>query len=145
MVDCGGLLHWMDAEHLRRGVLVSRVYATKARSCIWQMGMECTWAHLGAKSRMAGVDARDTLTLFIPLVIHNPEGKEYLDTHCHSWVGESRPTDCDNRWGNRLSEDGIGSNPLRVGVYVGQHLSFTRNGQTTEEEGQGQNRTRENP
>jgi hypothetical protein len=31
-------------------------------------------------------------------------------------------------------------------VYVGQHLSFTHNGQTTEEEeGQGQNRTRENP
>ena len=29
-------------------------------------------------------------------------------------------------------------------MYVGQHLSFTRNGQTTEEAGQGQNRTREN-
>jgi len=29
-------------------------------------------------------------------------------------------------------------------MYVGQHLSFTRNGQTTEGVGQGQNRTREN-
>jgi len=31
-----------------------------------------------------------------------------------------------------LHWDGIGSKPLGVGVYVGQHLSFTRNGQTPE-------------
>jgi len=70
--------------------------------------------------------------------------------------GESPLSSIARFWTTSISEAWGGNKPrvvrmekpqsLKVGAYVGQNLSFTRNGQTTEGfRSQGQNRARENP